>query len=64
MVSWRGEEAGAERELDRLLREGWTGSMHECSGLWLVDVVRQLRSTPVNSIPEAAHQDSVLSIRW
>lgn len=43
MIRWFSIQSDAERELENRLNTGWNGSMRECTGIWLVDVVRPLR---------------------
>ncbi|NUM53069.1 MAG: hypothetical protein HUU46_05445 [Candidatus Hydrogenedentes bacterium] len=45
MIRWFRAQHDAERELERLLGNGWMGSLHDCIGIWQVDVVRPLRVT-------------------
>lgn len=45
MVRWFSVQDDAERELKQRLNAGWHGSMRECTGLWLVDIIRPLEST-------------------
>ena len=44
MVRWCDGRIEAERTLELLLVDGWTGAMHDCIGLWQVDVQRPLRT--------------------
>lgn len=43
MVRWFSVQDDAERELELRLNAGWNGSMRNCTGIWLVDVVRPLK---------------------
>ena len=43
MIRWFQAQCDAERELERLLNDGWSGTLHDCAGIWKVDVVRPLR---------------------
>lgn len=43
MVRWFTVQDDAERELQNRLDAGWNGTMRDCTGIWLVDVVRPLR---------------------
>lgn len=45
MIRWFQLQRDAEQELSRLLDEGWVGSLHDCIGIWQVDVVRPLRDS-------------------
>ena len=42
MVRWFSAQDDAERELQVRLDAGWNGSMRDCIGIWLVDVVKPL----------------------
>lgn len=43
MIRWFQRQHEAERELEKLLKDGWSGTLHDCLGIWQVDVVRPLR---------------------
>lgn len=43
MIRWFQRQHEAERELEQLLKDGWSGTLHDCLGIWQVDVVRLLR---------------------
>jgi len=44
MLRWFHDRHDAERELLRRLEDGWIGSLHDCAGIWRVDVIRPLRN--------------------